>query len=320
MAYFECVIGGGGTSLTIQITTTDTTLYGQTITLSKSGSTVGTTTFDNTGYAEYTVREAGQYTVTCQGYSAIVDVSNEFPVEIITERTITVTIYSAASDTVSFTDATGAKTATTDTSGAAANVSITFSPLNPSITFTSSVAKNPSNLSAYYSKTVTLTDNMTEVYVMPDASLYWWGYKSVTFTTNTYLGKVFEPTWTINSPSTCTPSTNSLTVTATRTQSGGVGLGGIVSTSVNVSNKTKLKVYVSSSSGLETWQNNPIGFTVNENTEAVVEHWFFDNQGVSSGVVEADISSINGLYMFALAMRTNVNIMATVVINFIFIE
>jgi hypothetical protein len=64
MAYFECVVGGGGTSLTIQITTSSTVLYGQTITISKGGSTVGTTAFDNTGNAEYTVRESGTYTVS----------------------------------------------------------------------------------------------------------------------------------------------------------------------------------------------------------------------------------------------------------------
>lgn len=82
MAYFECVIGGGGTSLTIQITTSSTALYGQTITISKDGSTVGTTAFDNTGSAEYTVRESGTYTVsvTMSGvtFSDTVEVTDTF--------------------------------------------------------------------------------------------------------------------------------------------------------------------------------------------------------------------------------------------------
>ena len=86
MAYFECVIGGGGTSLTIQITTSSTVLYGQTITISKGGSTVGTTAFDNTGNAEYTVRESGTYTVSVvysgTTFSNTVEVTDTFDAEI----------------------------------------------------------------------------------------------------------------------------------------------------------------------------------------------------------------------------------------------
>ena len=40
------------------------------------------------------------------------------------------------------------------------------------------VAKDLSNLSNDYSKTVTITSNTTEVYLMPDNALYWWGYES----------------------------------------------------------------------------------------------------------------------------------------------
>jgi len=46
---------------TIDIRTTVDTLYGRTITISKGGSVVGTTTFDNTGHAVYKVHEAGTY-------------------------------------------------------------------------------------------------------------------------------------------------------------------------------------------------------------------------------------------------------------------
>jgi len=85
MAYFRCG-QGGGSSLTIQISTTSESLYGQTITISKSGSTVGTTTFDNTGNAEYTVDEAGTYTVstTVSGttYSDTVEVTDTFEASI----------------------------------------------------------------------------------------------------------------------------------------------------------------------------------------------------------------------------------------------
>ena len=70
---------------------------------------------------------------------------------------------------------------TTDATGKATGVSITITEQTPgtaSITFTSSVAKDPDNLSNDYSKSVTLTSSTTAIYVMPDNALYWWGYES----------------------------------------------------------------------------------------------------------------------------------------------
>lgn len=46
---------------TLDIRSTVETLYGRTITISKGGSVVGTTTFDNTGHAVYKVHETGTY-------------------------------------------------------------------------------------------------------------------------------------------------------------------------------------------------------------------------------------------------------------------
>ena len=92
---------------------------------------------------------------------------------------VTVDVYSAASDTVSFADRTGAKTVTTDTNGHGTATIVCFN--GDSITFTSSVAKNPSNLSQAYSKTVTIGANITEIYVMPDTAIYWFGYESSNF-------------------------------------------------------------------------------------------------------------------------------------------
>ena len=79
---FKAVLASGGTALTILFTTSDTSLYGQTITISKNGTTVGTTAFDNTGNASYTVREAGTYDVVCGAASDSVTVQNEYPVEL----------------------------------------------------------------------------------------------------------------------------------------------------------------------------------------------------------------------------------------------
>lgn len=43
-------------------------------------------------------------------------------------------------------------------------------------TFYSTVAKNPSDLTADYSKTIRICPNTKEIVVRPDNSLYWWGY------------------------------------------------------------------------------------------------------------------------------------------------
>ena len=91
--------------------------------------------------------------------------------------TVNVTMYGAAGATISYTDINGAQTQTLDNTGSKANVSISVSPNNPTITFTdTNVAKNPSDLTANYTKSVTITNGMTELYVMPDNALYWYGF------------------------------------------------------------------------------------------------------------------------------------------------
>lgn len=171
---------------TLSISTSSSELYGKTITIKKGSTVVGTTAFSAQGSASYTVHETGTYTLTCEGHDASVTVSAEttYPVSISTVQTynITATIYSAASDTITYTDDNGAQTVTTDSTGKAENVSITITQpsagVDPSITFTSSIAKDPTDLTADYSKAVTISENMTEIYVMPDNAIYWYGYKS----------------------------------------------------------------------------------------------------------------------------------------------
>ena len=168
---------------TLNMTATISTLYGRAITISKGGATVGTTAFDSSGRATYKVHESGTYTISStdsggRTYSQTVNVTAQQGYNVsLGTITRTVTLYSAANDTVIFTDATGTKTATTNSSGVASNVSITVVP-GASVTFTSSVAKNPDNLSAAYTKTVTINDSTTQVNLMPSGALYWYGWKS----------------------------------------------------------------------------------------------------------------------------------------------
>lgn len=91
---------------------------------------------------------------------------------------ITVTLYSAVEDTISFTDAAGISHSEVFASGQSSK-SVTFkiNPLGSTpITFTSAVAKNPNSLSDDYTKTISVTSATTEIKVMPDNSVYWWGY------------------------------------------------------------------------------------------------------------------------------------------------
>lgn len=187
---------GGSVTVTVHvfeailnISTTSASLFGKSISIMKGGVVVGTTAFNNSGSATYAVHETGIYTLTCDGYDASVTVSAEttYNVEISTVQTyeITATIYGAVGDTITYTDDNGQQTVTTDNTGKAENVSITITQttggVDPSITFTSSIAKDPNNLSNDYSKAVTITENMTEIYVMPDKTIYWYGYKGEGF-------------------------------------------------------------------------------------------------------------------------------------------
>lgn len=171
MAYFRCQQGSssGGAGAVITVTY-DSSFYNKTMTCS-NGTKTYTKTTTSSGSTTFSVAEGGTWTITCNGVSRTVDVVLEYSTQMAITKTVTV--YSAASDTVSFTDVNGAKTVTTNTSGEG-SVTITFIP-NSTITFTSSYAKNPNNLSQAYSKTITMTDNITTIYVMPDGALYWWG-------------------------------------------------------------------------------------------------------------------------------------------------
>ena len=167
-------------------TVVTTSVSGSTITISNVNQTIGSASISV--YAE----ESSEYSIS---NIITIDVSAVFSRDI--------TIYSAANDTVSFTDSTGAKTVTTNSNGVG-TASIVCNN-GASITFTSSVAKNPSNLSQAYSKSIVLDENTSTVYVMPnDNVLYWYGYKSSNLedisTANGWTNTTFvAPTYNTNS-------------------------------------------------------------------------------------------------------------------------
>lgn len=172
MAWFSCNSGGGsGSGATITVTY-DSSFYNKTITCS-NGDKIYTKTTSNSGSTTFDIKDEGTWTITCNGVSRTVEVVLSYSTEMAVTKTITV--YGAVGATISFTDTTGSKTVTLDSNGEG-SVSITYIP-EDTITFTdTNVAKDFNNLSNVYTKNVELDSNTTEVYVMPDNALYWWGF------------------------------------------------------------------------------------------------------------------------------------------------
>ena len=114
-------------------------------------------------------------------------------------------IYSAAYDTITITPQGGgtAIPVVTDETGHA-GVSRATLPAG-TYTFTSSVAKDPDNLSNYYSKQITVTNDTVLIEFMPDNALYWYGYSNNLETISASNG------WTNPSGATDTPTNDSAT-------------------------------------------------------------------------------------------------------------
>lgn len=113
---------------------------------------------------------------------------------------ITIDVYSAASDTISYTGV-DKKThiITTDSSGHA-TATFTVRNTGSTFTFTSTVAEDPSDSTEHYKKTIVLDASTTAIYIMPDGEIYYWfGYEPYTITpkamkASTQTGKTQSPT------------------------------------------------------------------------------------------------------------------------------
>ena len=127
--------------------------------------------------------------------------------------TKSVTMYGAANAVITWTNADGSSGTATMNSSGQNTASLKIIPSGSAITFTdTTVAKNPSDLSANYTKTVTVSSATTEVYVMPDKVLYWYGYKNnvVAITSangwSSYYGSLNGGTFNTNSYTASAPS------------------------------------------------------------------------------------------------------------------
>ena len=180
---------GGSGSKTFEYGTINVTLdadfIGETITCVNGGTTISKTA-STTSLVFYppttgTWAISGEVSGTTYSVNAeVTSLSTPVSVSLQVSITVTVTMYGAAGAVISYTDANGSQTQTLDNTGKKENVSITVEPNSATIVFTdTTVAKDPSNLSNNYTKSVTITSGMTEIYVMPDdvKIFYWYGYE-----------------------------------------------------------------------------------------------------------------------------------------------
>jgi len=158
----------------------------KTITISKGQtSTTKTLPSDSLECILY-VGSSGVYEISYDqsGYSFSTSVEvegmeNIYYATLVSSDTITVTLHSAKGDTVTYTDIDGIeKTAVFDSNSTNKTVDIAITISGIAIEFTSLIAKDPNNPSNSYSKTVVVTGDTTDIYLMPDNTLYWFGYES----------------------------------------------------------------------------------------------------------------------------------------------
>ena len=174
---------GGSGSVTIDFGTInvsfDDAFRGETVTCTLSGTTITKTAPSSGNTMAFYPPTTGTWVIASgqTSVNAVVSsLSTAVSVSLSASVSVTLTIYSATEDTISYTDIDGdTQTIAFESGQSSKQVAIEIEPEGSSITFTSGVAKDPSDLTADYSKTVTITSNTTEVYLMPDNALYWWG-------------------------------------------------------------------------------------------------------------------------------------------------
>lgn len=223
----------------------------------EAGTEVYTATATGSSQAFEVGQASTQYTVTetldghtdSQTVTSSASTGQSTSVSLSVYITVTVTLYGAIEDTISYTDATGAKIqqfASGQTSKSGVNIKV-YKDASHSITFTSAVAKDLSNLSNDYSKTVTITSGTSEIYVMPEGAVYWYGWSIGEFAAYAY--KASGSGASATAP-TLAKSPQYYSASQTAHSSGGTQKSGIVAFSVPVTGYTKIKTYGKVSSSI----------------------------------------------------------------------
>lgn len=164
--------------------TYDAAFSGSVITCVNGGTTISKTAPSGTTMVFYppTTGEwdiSGTYSGVAYTTSATVSsLSTPVSAQLRTTVNATVTLHGAAGAIISYTDETGSQTQTLDTGGSKTGVTIKANPNFPVVVFEdTTVGKKPCDLSANFKKSVVIKPSLTDIYVMPDNSLYWYGYE-----------------------------------------------------------------------------------------------------------------------------------------------
>lgn len=163
-----------------------TAASGETVTLTK-GQTVITATEVTSGNYEAEVPDFGTYVVSdgTNSDSVVVDTAKIYEVDITpgpSTISVTLTVHSATTDQLTIVDEDGTHLEQFASGQSSKSITVKIAAAGSSVSFTSSIAKDPSDLTEYYSKIVTVTSETTDIYVMPDNALYWYGYGLDNFT------------------------------------------------------------------------------------------------------------------------------------------
>lgn len=110
------------------------------------------------------------------------------------------------------------------------------------LTLVSTVAKDPTNLSNDFTMPVRITPNITEIYLMPIKSLYWWGSECG----QTFTSKSVPSTTLLNT--TATTNKNNKVLSITTSSSGTFASGYVTSDTKETTDATKLCCLASSAS------------------------------------------------------------------------
>ena len=174
-------------------------------------------------------------------------------------------IHSAPSDTIYYMDNGSPVTlCTTDASGVG---SVDWSDLpTGDITLYSSVAKNPTDLTADYSKSIKVTKNKVEAWLMPDTALYWYGYLPYAFSGYAIKPSGSTSSWTAAAP-TITEYTNYMSVRNTTNGTAGTASNGRL---VNLSNYNTFNTIAKANANAEYGASSRLISSLSNNYSSVI--------------------------------------------------
>lgn len=194
-------VGGGAGGALVHINVNYSEAFiGETITLT-NGTETHTFIGDNTLSKVINCQNLGEWTVSCGEYEASVDTNyyGKYSLSLQSRVTLDLTVYSASNDTVYFypnndTSETAITLCTTNASGQG-SATLEIPPEGTMITFYSTIAKDTTTGTNAYAKSINLSADTDTLNVMPDHTIYWYGYDVGNWTaTNTKVGGTYAIT------------------------------------------------------------------------------------------------------------------------------